>query len=144
MTDMTGIAARIAASSAIQAQADKVLQQAQTPPGGDRTKIEKAARDFESVLLGHWLEEAQKSFSTVPGADSDQDDDDQGNGDPGHDQFQGLAMQALAGSLANSGGIGIARMIARQLDRQVVDGKIASPDQEDSRKTRNKNFGTQP
>ena len=29
-------------------------------------KIEKAARDFESILVDQWLEQAEKSFATVP------------------------------------------------------------------------------
>ena len=35
--------------------------------------------------------------------------------DAGKDQFQGIAMQALAGSLTKSGGIGIAKMITQHL-----------------------------
>ncbi len=32
-------------------------------------KIDKAARNFESLLVGHWLEQAEKSFASVPGTD---------------------------------------------------------------------------
>ncbi|HEY0786910.1 MAG TPA: rod-binding protein [Acidobacteriaceae bacterium] len=71
-------------------------------------KIEKSAHDFESILLGSWLEQAEQSFATVPGGDGE--DEDTGKG-----QFQGIAMQALAGSLTRSGGIGIAKMIAQHL-----------------------------
>lgn len=72
-------------------------------------KALKAGKDFESVLIGNWLQQAEQSFATVPGGDG-QDDHD-----PGKDQFQGIAMQALAGSLTASGGIGIARMITNSL-----------------------------
>jgi Rod binding domain-containing protein len=76
---------------------------------GDSAKVQKAARDFEAVLIGKWLEQAEKSFATVPGDDPDK------NQDPGHDQFQGMAMQSLAGELSKAGGLGIASMIVRGL-----------------------------
>jgi len=47
----------------------------------------------------------------VPG---EVDDDDT---DPGKDQFQGLAMQSLGTSMTASGGIGIAKMISKQLHK---------------------------
>ncbi len=126
MSDLTGIAAKIASSGAIQVQDSRALSQGNLA-GADRSKIEKAAQDFETVLLTHWLEQSEQSFATVPGSDPDQDQD----GDPGHDQFQGLGMQALASSLTKSGGIGIAKMIVRQLERAAVTntGISAGPDQ---------------
>jgi Rod binding domain-containing protein len=75
----------------------------------DSKKITKAGQDFESILVGQWLEQAQKSFATVPGGDPD------ASADPGHDQFQGMAMQALAQRITKSGGIGIAAMLIKQL-----------------------------
>jgi len=73
-------------------------------------KIDKAAKEFESILLGEWLEKAEKSFASVPGADPDQDSD------PGHDQFQSIGCQFLAEALSKAGGIGIASMISQHLD----------------------------
>ena len=96
---MTGISDVQAAAGALDAQNDKLLQHA---------KIAKAGKDFESILLGNWLQSAEESFAKVPGGDGE--DDDSGSG-----QFQGIAMQALAGSLTASGGIGIAKMITRSL-----------------------------
>ena len=54
------------------------------------SRIDKAAHDFESILVGQWLEKAEKSFATVPGTDPDQ------NRDSGHDQFQSIACQYMA------------------------------------------------
>ena len=83
---------------------------ASSEPGSkDDAKIEKAGKDFESILLGTWLQQAENSFATVPGGDGEDDQD------AGKDQFQGIAMQALAGSLTKSGGIGIAKMITQHL-----------------------------
>jgi len=79
-------------------------------------KTEKAGKDFESILLGSWLQGAQHSFASVPGGDEDDDDDSS------KDQFQGMAMQQLAGSLTASGGIGIAKMITQHL-RSAADSE---------------------
>jgi Rod binding domain-containing protein len=72
-------------------------------------KIDKAAKDFESILLGEWLEKAEKSFASVPGSSSSD------NTDPGHDQFQSIGCQFLGGALSKAGGIGIASMISKRL-----------------------------
>ena len=101
-------------------------------------KIEKSAKEFEAVLLSHWLDQAEKSFATVPGADPDKDTDS------GRDQYQSLAMQAVGTALSGSrGGLGIAKMVAshleaarksdpsnaltlKELDRSSPSGKVSS------------------
>ena len=92
----------------------------------ENTKIEKSAKDFESILLGSWLQQAEQSFGTVPGGDGDDD------ADPGKDQFQGMAMQSLGTSMTAAGGIGIAKMISKQLhkaeDTHVADAAKMQPD----------------
>jgi len=75
-------------------------------------KIEKSAKDFESILLGNWLQQAEKSFASLPGGDADGDED------VGKDQYQGMAMQSLGASMTAAGGIGIAKMISKQLHKQ--------------------------
>ena len=84
----------------------------------ENTKIEKSAKDFESILLGTWLQQAEQSFGSLPGGD---DDDD---ADSGKDQFQGMAMQSLGASMTAAGGIGIAKMISKQLHR-AEDARVA-------------------
>ncbi len=102
-------------AGSLNAQADQLLSRAKTslatPTSASKedAKIEKAGKDFESILLGSWLTQAEQSFAKVPGGDGEDDDDSS------KDQFQGIAMQALAGSLTASGGIGIARMITKHL-----------------------------
>jgi Rod binding domain-containing protein len=76
-----------------------------------KEKIVKSARDFESILIGQWLEQAEKSFATVPGDDPDKD-----NQDPGQDQMRSIAFRALADGMAKAGGIGIASMIQKHLE----------------------------
>jgi Rod binding domain-containing protein len=103
-------------TGAMDAQADKLLKLAKSDAAGaaptskEDAKIAKAGRDFESILLGSWLQQAENSFGTVPGGDGQDDDSDSGK-----DQFQGISMQALAGKLSASGGIGIAKMISSHL-----------------------------
>lgn len=89
-------------------------------------KIDKAAKDFESILLGSWLQQAEQSFGSLPGGD---DEDD---ADSGKEQFQGIAMQSLGASMTAAGGIGIAKMISHQLHRAedariAVAAKMAAP-----------------
>jgi len=78
--------------------------------GGDPKRIDKAARNFESLLVGHWLEQAEKSFASVPGADPDQKDDSS------RDQFMSIACESLAQGLSRNGGFGIAEMIRKGLE----------------------------
>jgi Rod binding domain-containing protein len=78
-------------------------------------KIQKSAREFEAVLLSHWLEQAEQSFATVPGSDQDPDQD------PGKDQFHAIAMQAVGSALTGGhGGLGIAVMVAKHLQAQAA------------------------
>ncbi len=99
-----------AGSLATNAQTERLLAQAQNAGGSkEKEKIEKAGKDFESILLGSWLQGAEQSFAAAPGGDEDDEDS-------GREQFMGMAMQQLAGTLAASGGIGLARMITSHLE----------------------------
>ena len=93
------------AFSPLDAQADKLL--------AENNKIDKSAREFESLLLSSWLQQAEQSFATVPGGD---DDDD---ADAGKEQMMGIAMQAMGTPMAANGGIGIAKMIAARLHKSA-------------------------
>jgi Rod binding domain-containing protein len=104
----TPLAANPSLNQAQGGQAIRSLRSAQEP-GADSAKIDKASRDFESILVGEWLNQAEKSFATVPGTDPDQQNDS------GHDQFQSIACQSLAQGLSKAGGFGIAAMIRKQL-----------------------------
>lgn len=83
-----------------------------TKASPDDAKIEKGAKQFEAMLLSSWLQQAEQSFATVPGADEDEDS-------PGKDQMMSLGVQSLADSLAASGGIGIAKMIAKAMHAEA-------------------------
>ena len=103
-------------TSALDTQADRLVSRGGSLLSGasassrEDSRITKAGQDFESILLGNWLQQAEQSFAKVPGGDGEEDAEDSGK-----DQFQGIAMQALARSLTASGGIGIAKMITSAL-----------------------------
>jgi Rod binding domain-containing protein len=106
--------------SPLSTQADQLLRH----PGSaatENSKIEKSAKDFESILLGSWLQQAEQSFGSLPGGDDD------GDVDPGKEQFQGMAMQSLGSSMTAAGGIGIAKMISTQLHKAAdLQGVVAA------------------
>jgi Rod binding domain-containing protein len=92
-----------------------VAVSAASPPSSgtlsqEMSKIDKSAKDFESLLLGSWLQEAEHSFAKVPGTDEEEND-----GGSTADMQEGMAMQPLGEAMAASGGIGIAHLISRQL-----------------------------
>ena len=69
------------------------------------TRAGKAAREFEAQLLGTLLDPLEKTFAAVPGGNT-----------PGADDYNYLGSQALAQTLAASGGFGIGKMIDRYLE----------------------------
>lgn len=115
-----------AQSSLLQTRENSMIGQLNSLQGSgskDDAKIDKSAQDFESMLLSTWLQQAEQSMGSVPGAE---DDDDAGQ----RDQMMSLGVQALSTSLAASGGIGIGKMIAKALhataDRQNAAAEAAA------------------
>ncbi len=76
------------------------------------TKLLSTAREFESILLGQWLQGAESSFGSVPGSEDDQD--------AGDDQMKGFSVQQLAKSLSASGGVGIAGLVSKALEKSAA------------------------
>lgn len=96
-----------------QARETQMLQQLNSMKGPDQdAKIEKGAKQFEAMLLSSWLQQAEQSFATVPGADDDENA-------TGKDQMMSLGVQSLSESLAASGGIGIGAMIAKAMHAEA-------------------------
>jgi Rod binding domain-containing protein len=122
MGTVPGLGPMSAQTSILQSREDNLIQQMNSSKGAnDDAKIEKGSKDFESILVGSWLQQAEQSFATLPGGDDDQD--------PGHDQMMSLGVQTLAKSLAASGGIGIAKMVAKAMHASAdkANGHSASP-----------------
>ena len=119
MGTMSSFGALGTQSSLLQQREDQLIQQAQLPKGpSDDAKIETGAREFEAILVGSWLQQAEQSFATVPGADEDQD--------PGGEQMMSLGVQQLATSIASTGGIGIGKMIAKAMHANAEKAKPQS------------------
>jgi len=102
---------------------DRMLHQLRSQqPARDDSKIEKGAKEFEAMLLTTWLQQAEQSLATVPGADDDKDE-------AGREQMMSLGVQSVATSLAATGGIGIGRMIAQAMHSMAdkANAKLESP-----------------
>jgi Rod binding domain-containing protein len=94
------------------------IQPADNPAAGASPKLVKAAHEFEAILLQNWMEKMNQGLLG-----------DSGSLDPAHDTVKSLGTQAIATALSARGGIGIARMILRQLAAKggTVPGSAESP-----------------
>lgn len=120
MIGLGGITAQVGVQQAQESQTLSQLRSMKGPSSAE--KIEKGAKQFETMLLSSWLRQAEQSFATVPGADDDGDQDM-----AGRDQMLGLGVQSLAQAMEASGGIGIAKMIAKAMTAQAEKAEQASP-----------------
>jgi Rod binding domain-containing protein len=81
---------------------------AASPSAADLSKTMKAGMQFEAILLNSLLGGLERAFTNLPGKKEDHSTE----------AYSGFAMQALASGLAESGGIGVGRLIAKALDRR--------------------------
>jgi Rod binding domain-containing protein len=122
MGTSAGLGSLSAQTSVLQSSEDRMIQGLKTSKSAlDSAKIDKGAREFEAVLVGSWLQQAEASFATVPGAD---DGEDVGKG-----SMMSLGVQTLATSMAASGGIGIGKMVAKAMHAAAdkADGQAPEP-----------------
>jgi Rod binding domain-containing protein len=121
MATSIGFGSLSAQASAFQTSADRLVQGVKLSKAEtDSAKIDKGAKEFEAVLVGSWLQQAEQSFATVPGVDDDQD--------VGKDTMMSLGVQTLATSLAASGGIGIGKMVAKAMHAAADKAAAETPD----------------
>jgi len=86
---------------------------AANPPNAKAVvKNEKAARDFEAMLLTPVLDALQKTFAGGS----------EGAKTPGASDYRQMGSEALAQAIAARGGIGIAQLILRHLQPPKVSG----------------------
>ncbi len=113
MPDLTSVMALSTGIDPALSRATATLARARNLEGSpDTAKVQQAAREFESILLTQWLEQARQSFAGAPNGDEDDP------ADPGGEQMLSLGMQSLATATTKAGGIGIARMLTRHLENQ--------------------------
>lgn len=104
----TGLGSLSSQSSLLQLKASDAMQQMKSAKSlSDAAKIDKGAQQFEAILIGSWLKDAEQSLGSVPGGNDNQDS--------GGEQMMSLGVQSLATSLAASGGIGMGKMIAKAM-----------------------------
>ena len=118
-----GLGSFNAQASLLQSREESMMQGMKSSKGAnDDAKIDKGSREFEEVLVGSWLQQAEQSFATVPGADDDENA-------ASRDQVMSFGVQSLATSLAASGGIGIGKMVAKAMHARAdkVHGQGAEP-----------------
>ncbi len=109
-----GPASLASQASALQSNEDRVLHRLKSDQAsGNDAKIEKGAREFEAMLLATWMQKAEQSMASVPGADGEEM--------PGREQMMSLGVQSVSAALAASGGIGIGKMIARSMHHAVTE-----------------------
>lgn len=72
-------------------------------------KLQHAAADFEALLIEQMLKAAQNPDGGGPGADGSQDSS----------SLMELGQQQFAQALANSGGLGIAKMVMAGLSKHA-------------------------
>ena len=83
----------------------------------DLHRVVEAARQFEAVLLEAFLQPLEQAFSTLPG----------GNDGLSASGYRDMGTQAIASALAQSGGLGIADMVVRNLlHLQKLPGKATA------------------
>ena len=59
-----GLGSLSAQSSVLQSSEDRLIQGANLPKGPtDAAKIDKGSKEFEAVLVGSWLQQAEQSFA---------------------------------------------------------------------------------
>ena len=74
----------------------------------DSSRINKAARDFESILVATLLNSLQKAIGILPGAAEDAVQKSYGE----------FATEALASTICASGGLGISRLLITALNKK--------------------------
>jgi Rod binding domain-containing protein len=116
-----GFGSSSAQTSILQSSEDRMMQGIQSSRSEtDAAKIDKGAKEFEAVLVGSWLQQAEQSFATVPGADDD-------NQDVGKDSMMSFGVQSLATSMAATGGIGIGKMVAKAMHAAAEKAEAQNP-----------------
>jgi Rod binding domain-containing protein len=76
-------------------------------------KLRKAAQDFEGLLIAELWDQSSTDYSSLPGETQT----------AGPDTLKSLAIQTMSVALAQRGGLGIARMLVRQLEPSLNRGQ---------------------
>ncbi|HLH08490.1 MAG TPA: rod-binding protein [Terriglobales bacterium] len=86
------------------------LESAKPTDGQQSLKLRNAARDFEAQLLAELLQQMQPQSSLLPGSGSS----------AGSEQYEVMATQAVAGAMADAGGIGLSKYLIHQMGSEKI------------------------
>ena len=89
-----------------------VPQPDQSSKTAERAKIDKAAHDFEALLVAQMLKSSHSEGGWLSAGDDDSSD-----------TAVGMGEEQLAQALANGGGLGLAKMIETQLSKSPASQK---------------------
>lgn len=119
MSSISDVPAGVASQGLLESRADQLAARlAQSKPADSRLK--SSAHQFEAILIGKWLEEAEATFAKLPG------DDENPDADPRQDQFRSMALQFLAEGISSAGGLGVASMmILKHLECNLLNEIVA-------------------
>jgi len=81
-------------------------------------KLEKAAAEFESILISTFWKSMKDSFS----------DGNEDVTDPAHSSLDDMSIQAMAGAMSKAGGLGLGKLILRHLEPLTGKDKVAGGD----------------
>jgi Rod binding domain-containing protein len=112
--DSSNVSLKPAAMAILPEQAD-LTQAAHAAQRGQGAAVDKAASDFESVLLHRLFEEMRRTIPESGLLESN-----------GNEQIQGMFWMYMAQDVAAKGGIGLAKELARQF-RQMTHEPTQTP-----------------
>ena len=110
-----GAAGKLAAGVLGQGVVGKAANTAQSP---NELKARKTAQEFESMFLEHALERLFQSEGT---------EGPLGDNGAGGGVYRSMLTKEYAGSLAKSGGVGIADQVYREILKMQESGHVAKP-----------------
>jgi len=107
---MIGTTMELPAATAQHGHLSATARNASAPPAKpDVAKLQKAAQDFEAIMIN-------SLWGSMMAGSLDSDDD---LSDPSDSSLEQLGMQMVSGAIAKAGGLGIGRMIVRALESKV-------------------------
>ena len=81
----------------------------------DRQKLEKAAGEFESILLASMWKSMKQSFGATDDAS-----------DPAHGTLDDWGIEIMSGAVGKAGGLGIGKLILKHLEPALETNRQAS------------------
>jgi len=108
-----------AGAAAYMRQSGKAQEPLSAKDMADRHKLEQAAGQFESMLLSSLWKSMKSSFADLSSEEE---------ADPAHSAWEDMGMEAMAGAVSRGQGLGLGRMILKDLERKPGQGMGGIPE----------------